>query len=48
MLTAKQSAQKPPEVTGVENGNMFEIAERGKKRQRENIVCLQRKNVTFE
>ncbi len=47
-LTAKQSTQKPPEVTGVENGNMFRIAECGEKRQRKNIMCLQRKNVTFE
>lgn len=47
-LTAKHSTQKPPELTGVENGNMFKMQSVAKRDKEKNITCLQRKNVTFE
>lgn len=38
-LTAKQSTQKPPEVAGVDNGNMFKT-QSAVKRDKEKILCV--------
>lgn len=47
--TVKQSTQKSPEVTGVENGNMFKLQRVWwKETKKKNIMCLQKKNATFE